>query len=180
MNNILSSTNSCSLFIEDDIYKNNIYFLYDLAKRLINICTSIWNIKAMIYNNYKRIKTISHKLQDFYNLLNKYGLEAKCEQQTILVTVNKFSFENLNEKLKNVIDQVEKKINDLSYIFLKLLKNGFIQNINEHNILNQSLNYILNSCYLINFFNVFIIHFQEVYINYIVRLKEKMNKLMNI
>ncbi|EWC75789.1 hypothetical protein C923_03498 [Plasmodium falciparum UGT5.1] len=167
MNNILSSTNSCSLFIEDDIYKNNIYFLYDLAKRLINICTSIWNIKAMIYNNYKRIKTISHKLQDFYNLLNKYGLEAKCEQQTILVTVNKFSFENLNEKLKNVIDQVEKKINDLSYIFLKLLKNGFIQNINEHNILNQSLNYILNSCYLINFFNVFIIHFQEVYINYI-------------
>lgn len=59
----------------------------------------------MIYNNYKRIKTISHKLQDFYNLLNKYGLEAKCEQQTILVTVNKFSFENLNEKLKNVIDR---------------------------------------------------------------------------
>ncbi|KYN98941.1 hypothetical protein PGSY75_1130500 [Plasmodium gaboni] len=167
MNNILSSTNTCSFLIEDDIYKNNIYFLYDLAKRLINISTCIWNIKAMMYNNYKRIKTISDKLQHFYNLLNKYGIEAKCEEQTILVTMNKYSFENLNEKLKNVIDQVEKKINELSYIFLKLLKNGFIQNINENNILNQSLNYILNSCYLINYFKVFIVHFQEVYINYI-------------
>ncbi|SOV23381.1 conserved Plasmodium protein, unknown function [Plasmodium sp. DRC-Itaito] len=167
MNNILSSTNTCSFFIEDDIYKNNIYFLYDLAKRLINISTCIWNIKAMMYNNYKRIKTISDKLQHFYNLLNKYGIEAKCEEQTILVTMNKYSFENLNEKLKNVIDQVEKKINELSYIFLKLLKNGFIQNINENNILNQSLNYILNSCYLINYFKVFIVHFQEIYINYI-------------
>ncbi|CRH00176.1 conserved Plasmodium protein, unknown function [Plasmodium relictum] len=159
----LSSDDITNSIIED-LCKNNSYILYHLSQRIINLSKGIWKIKAMLYNNYKRINKISNSLEDFNNLIIKYGISAKCDNEIIELTKN-YSYERFNNNLKCIINQLKKWINQLSYIFLKIMKNNFLKNICENFILNQSMNYILNTCYILNYFDVFVIQFHEIYIN---------------
>ncbi|CRG96355.1 conserved Plasmodium protein, unknown function [Plasmodium gallinaceum] len=165
-NKLSSNNDDINKNIMEDLCKNNSYLLYHLSQRIINISKGVWKIKAMLYNNYKRMCKISNSLGDFNNLIIKYGTSATCDNEIIDIIKN-YSYERFNNNIKCIINQLTKCINQLSYIFLKMMKNDFLKNICENFILNQLTNYILNSCYILNYFDTFIIQFQEIYINYI-------------
>ncbi|CDU17967.1 conserved oligomeric Golgi complex subunit 2, putative [Plasmodium yoelii] len=141
---------------------NNSYMIYYLSEKIINLAKGIWKIKAMLYNNYKRIKKIANTMDDMNILIQKYGILSNCPNKIINITQN-YSFQYLNNYLINTNNQIVKLLEQLSFVFFKIAKNVIIQNFEEDFFFNQSINHILSSYYLLNSFDIFIRQFQDIF-----------------
>ncbi|VTZ68892.1 conserved oligomeric Golgi complex subunit 2, putative [Plasmodium chabaudi chabaudi] len=141
---------------------NHSYMIYYLSEKIINLAKGIWKIKAMLYNNYKRIIKIANTLDDMNILIQKYGTLSNCPDKIVNITQN-YSFQYLNNYLINANNQIVKLLEQLSFVFFKIAKNGIIQNFQEDFFFNQSINHILSSYYLLNSFDIFIRQFQDIF-----------------
>ncbi|SCP04632.1 conserved Plasmodium protein, unknown function [Plasmodium ovale] len=151
---------------ENIVGRNRWYPFYHLSEKIVYMSKGTWKIKAMLYNNYKIIRKISHSLHHLNDLIDKYGISAKCDKE-IIEAAKKCSYDRLNAQLDGITSHLKNLLSDLSFTLLKMVRDIQIKDLQEDFILSQAINYILNSCYLLDSFDVFIHHFCDVYVSHL-------------
>ncbi|KMZ93106.1 hypothetical protein PVMG_04256 [Plasmodium vivax Mauritania I] len=152
---------------------NNFNFFFHVIERIVIIAKATWEIKAMLYNNYKSICKIASSLPAWNNLLEKYGRASECSQEVIRSAKNN-SIKQMNECLRGIINEMGSHLHRLSYVFLRVLKDAFPvrcgSDASGNFILQQCLRGVVTASYLLNRMDAFTDLFREIFVDSLAHL----------
>ncbi|CAA9988330.1 conserved oligomeric Golgi complex subunit 2, putative [Plasmodium knowlesi strain H] len=155
-------------FLIEHLSINNFNFFFYVIEKIVILAKETWEVKALLYNNYKSICKITTSLRAWNNLLDKYGRASECSEGVILSAKNN-SIKHMNECLRKIVIEIGHHLHQLSYVFLSVVKDALPVNCRNDTssnfIMDQCLHGVVIASYLLNQMDSFIDLFREIFVD---------------
>ncbi|ANQ08348.1 Uncharacterized protein PCOAH_00026420 [Plasmodium coatneyi] len=160
-------------FLIEHVSVNNFNFFFYVIEKIVLVAKETWEIKALLYNNYKSICKIASSLLAWNNLLDKYGRASECSEDVIHSAKNN-SIKHMNECLRKIVTEIGSHLHRLSYVFLRVVKDALPGNCRSDAsgifIMDQCLRGVVTASYLLNQMDSFIDLFREIFVDSLAHL----------
>ncbi|KJP90197.1 hypothetical protein AK88_00045 [Plasmodium fragile] len=155
-------------FLIEHVSINNFNFFFYVIEKIVLVAKATWEIKALLYNNYKSIFKIASSLRAWNNLLDKYGRASECSEDVIYSAKNN-SIKHMNECLRTIMSEIGSHLHRLSYVFLRVVKDALPVHsggdATGNFILDQCLHGVVTASYLLDQMDAFTDLFREIFVD---------------
>ncbi|EUD67152.1 hypothetical protein C922_02302 [Plasmodium inui San Antonio 1] len=155
-------------FLIQHVRINNFNLFFYVIERIVLVAKATWEIKALLYNNYKTMCKIASSLPAWNNLLDKYGRASECSEDAIHSAKNN-SLKQMNECLRRIMTEIGSHLHRVCYVFLRVVKDALpvrcSRDASGNFLLDQCLHGVVTASYLLNRMDAFTDLFREIFVD---------------